>query len=272
MAGVKDRRHREAVICQQLAALGSVTVAELSRELGISEVTVRKDLTAMQDRGLLKRVSGGAVPVWKDTAEEALLHRVPGGKHLELKQAVAKEAAAYIDDGDSLIVTSGATPHLTLLYAHEKKNLKIVTDSFYVATDLCHRKDYQMIILGGELHTGNFFVHGRDAVRQASRYMADKAIMTMDGVDPRAGLSTLRVEGADTLKSILERVRFRILVADITKIGNESFCNIGPITIADVLVTNETRDPEKLRLLREIEEAGVIVKYARTESRAYGGI
>jgi DeoR/GlpR family transcriptional regulator of sugar metabolism len=55
----------------------------------------------------------------------------------------------------------------------------------------------------------------------------------------------------------------RIIVADITKIGTESFCHIGPITIADVLVTNETSDPDKLRLLQEIEKAGVIVKFAR---------
>lgn len=264
MALLKDRYHREAAIRQKLSSQGSVSVAELSRELGISEVTIRKDLTAMEARGLLKRVSGGAVLVWDSSAEETLFQRVPRVKNLELKHAVAREASKFIESGDSLIVTSGATPHLTALYAHECKDLKIVTDSFYVADDLCRRQDYQTIILGGELHTGNFFVHGRDAVRQASRYMADKAILTMDGVDPKAGLTTLRVEGADTLKSILARARFRIIVADITKIGTESFCHIGDITIADVLVTNETNDPEKLRLLKEIEEAGVIVKFART--------
>lgn len=263
MAGVKDRNHRQARISQRLWEQGSVSVEILSRELETSQVTIRKDLSDMEARGLLKRVSGGAVPVWKGEEEDGLFSRVPKVKNLELKHAVAKEAAAFLEDGDSVIVTSGATPHLTALYANSRKNLKIVTDSFYVAADLCRRQDYQTILLGGELHRGSYFVHGRDAVRQASRYMADKAILTMDGVDPRAGLTTLRVEGADTLKSILERARFRIIVADITKIGTESFCHIGPVTIADVLVTNETKDPEKLRLLKEIEEAGVIVKFAR---------
>lgn len=263
MASLRNRYQRQALISQKLSAKGSVSVAELSKELGISEVTIRKDLIAMEDRGLLKRVSGGAVQVWENDTEDALFQHVPKVKNLGLKHAVAKEASAFIDDGDSVIITSGATPHLTILYASQRKDLKILTDSFYVAADLCHRQDYQTIILGGELHTGNYFVHGRDAVRQASRYMADKAILTMDGVDPKAGLTTLRVEGADTLKSILERARFRVIVADITKIGTESFCHIGPITIADVLVTNETDDPEKLRLLKEIEEAGVTVKFAR---------
>lgn len=260
---MRDRSSRESAIGQKLASQGSVSVAELSRELGTSEVTIRKDLTAMEEKGLLKRVSGGAVQVWDGNGGEPLFRHVPKVKNLELKHAVAREAAKFIESGDSLIVTSGATPHLTALYANKCKDLKIVTDSFYVADDLCRRQDYQIIVLGGELHTGSFFVHGRDAVRQVSRYMADKAILTMDGVDPVAGLTTLRVEGADTLKSILERARFRIIVADITKIGTESFCHVGPITIADVLVTNETKDPEKLRLLKKIEEAGVIVKFAQ---------
>ena len=263
MASLRNRSYRQAHISTKLAMQGSVSDTELSRDLETSEVTIRKDLTAMEERGLLKRVSGGAVAVWESEEDDELFRRVPKVKNLALKHAVAKEAASYIEDGDSVIITSGATPHLTALYANDRKDLKIVTDSFYVAADLCKRQDYQTILLGGELHTGNYFVHGRDAVRQASRYMADKAILTMDGVDPKAGLTTLRVEGADTLKSILERARFRIIVADITKIGTESFCHIGPITIADVLVTNETSDPEKLRLLQEIEKAGVIVKFAR---------
>lgn len=263
MAVLKDRTCRETAILGALAQCGNVSVTTLSRDLGVSEVTIRKDLTEMESRGLLKRVSGGAVRIWEGDREDSLFGRVPKVKNLELKHAVAKEASKFIEDGDSLIVTSGATPHLTSLYAHECKDLKIVTDSFHVAEDLCRRQDYQIIVLGGELHQGSYFIHGRDAVRQASRYMADKAIVTMDGVDPEAGLTTLRVEGADTLKSILERARFRIVVADITKIGTESFCHIGPITIADVLVTNETEDPEKLRLLEKIRKAGVTVKFAR---------
>ena len=63
---------------------------------------------------------------------------------------MAREASGFISDKDSVIITSGATPHLTELDANERKNLKIVTDSFFVAADLCHRKDYQTIVLGGD--------------------------------------------------------------------------------------------------------------------------
>jgi DeoR/GlpR family transcriptional regulator of sugar metabolism len=186
---------------------------------------------------------------------------VPAGKNLELKRAVAKKAAEHIRSGDSLIVTAGMTPHLTILQAKECRNLKIVTDSLLIAEDLCRNTDYQVVILGGAIDEENSFVYGSDAEKQVRRYMADKAIITADGVDGDAGFTTLRAEGENTLKSILARARVKIVAADITKIGKKSFCHIGDIQDADILVTNRTDDPEKLRVLREIEEAGVAVEY-----------
>ena len=218
-----------------------------------------KDLRLLEERQQLTRITGGAIPY------QGPMHRPDGpaaGETLPLKQAVARAAAELIQNGDSLIVTSGTTPHLTLSYAAARTDLKILTDSLNIATDFCSRSDYQVIILGGEIYTASAFVHGRDAVKQAGLYMADKAIVTMDGVDPEAGLTTLRVEGADTLKSILTRARMRIVAADITKIGVESFCNIGDITLANVLVTNRTRDPEKLAVLERIAAKGVTIQYA----------
>lgn len=259
MAAANGQETRLNEILQRLETYGVVSVSELSKTLETSVVTVRKDLRLLEERQQLTRITGGAIPY------QGPMHRPDGpaaGETLPLKQAVARAAAELIQNGDSLIVTSGTTPHLTLSYAAARTDLKILTDSLNIATDFCSRSDYQVIILGGEIYTASAFVHGRDAVKQAGLYMADKAIVTMDGVDPEAGLTTLRVEGADTLKSILTRARMRIVAADITKIGVESFCNIGDITLANVLVTNRTRDPEKLAVLERIAAKGVTIQYA----------
>ena len=258
----KDLEFRQSLILHKLEMFGSLSVAELAGETGVSEVTLRKDLAELEARGLLARIQGGAVSAGSRQTETELFRHVPHTANFELKHKVARTASKLISDGDSLIVTSGSTPHLTLLYASDKKNLKIVSDSLLIAEDICSRQDYQTIILGGEISTRNHFVHGRDAVRQARKYMADKAILTMDGVDAEAGLTTIRVEGADTLKSILARARKRIIVADSTKIGVENFCNIGSITDADILVTNRTDDPQKCDNLKRIEQAGVQIIYA----------
>jgi len=255
------QQDRISRILRELQVNGVVHITELSRTLQVSPATVRKDLLYLEEVGRLSRVSGGAV-AHAVTTRVFGSDCVPRTRNMELKQCVAKEAAKLVHDRDSLIVTSGATPHLTMIYASQCRNLMILTDSLNIAGDMCRRKDYQVIILGGEVYTRDCFIHGRDAVSQVNRYMADKAIMTMDGVDAEAGLSTLRVEGADTLKSIMARARERIIVADITKIGEESFCHIGDISLIDVLVTNKTDDPEKLRVLQRIADAGVAIRYA----------
>ncbi|MCI8852366.1 MAG: DeoR/GlpR transcriptional regulator [Lachnospiraceae bacterium] len=262
MAVMGKQTERMNWILQKLEMWGAVSVSDLSTELNTSVVTIRKDLKLLEEQGKLSRVAGGAVSCRKQREPEAAMEQVSGDINRELKHAVAKKASQFIEDGDSLIITCGVTPHLTALYAEKRRNLKIVTDSLIIAEDLCRRPDYQVIILGGEIYTKESFVHGRDAVCQANRYMADKAIVTMDGVDAAAGLTTLRVEGADTLKSILARARMRILVADVTKIGLESFCHVGGINDADILVTNRTEDEEKLAILGRIAAAGVTIEYA----------
>jgi DeoR/GlpR family transcriptional regulator of sugar metabolism len=258
------QEERLKYILQKLEMWGSVSTKELSGELQVSVVTLRKDFRLLEEQGKLSRVAGGAI-LCQENKKGRKLDYGSNVKNAELKCAVAKKAAKLIQDGDTLIATAGMTPHLTVVHAEGCKNLKVVTDSLITAEDLCCNTDYQVILLGGEIYERDSFVYGQDAVSQASRYMVDKAIVTMDGVDVKAGLTTLRVEGADTLKSILARARMKILVVDITKIGIESFCHVGSITDVDVLVTNWTDDPVKMEILCRIAEAGVIVEYAEVQ-------
>lgn len=264
-AGIKKDARLEFIL-KQLELKGAVSVCELSRKLQISEVTIRKDLCTLEKRGCLNRISGGAVPTQNCDRKNSTPYGEKS-KNKELKQLVAKKAAELIESGDSLVVTSGMTPHLTLRYAEKCSNLKIVTEGLMIAEDFCRRPDYQVIILGGNVETKNFFSYGHDAVRQVNYYMADKAIVTMDGVDVDAGLTTLRNEGIDVLQFILQRARMRILVADSSKIGLESHCYVGDISYVDILVTNRTDDVEKQKILKRISDAGIRVIYADEEDK-----
>lgn len=262
MGAVLEKAERLELILQKLEMSGVVSVSDLSRELGTSVVTIRKDLRVLEKEKGVSRVPGGAVFLAEEREKDTLQYGVKI-KNLELKHAVAKRAAKLIESKDSLVVTAGMTPHLTLHYAQEhSNNLKVVTESLMLAEELCRRPDYQVIILGGKIDKKDFFVHGYDAVQQVNCYMANKAIVTMDGVDPDAGLTTLRNEGVDVLRSILQRARMRILVADSTKIGLESHCRVGDISYVDVLVTNWTPDPAKHKILKKISDAGIQIFYA----------
>ncbi len=259
-AGLK-RAERFERILQKLQIHGVVSVVELGEELQTSTVTIRKDLSFLEAQGRLSRVVGGAVLNQGSGDKKDMLY-VSQRKNEGLKRAVAQKAAQFVESGDSLVVTSGMTPYLTLCCAESAGNLKIVTDSLMIAEEFCRRPDYQVIILGGEIDGKDYFVHGRDAVRQAEYYMADKAIVTMDGVDADRGLTTLRMEGVNTLRSILLRARKRILVADSSKIGLESHCFVEDISCVDVLVTNWTEDPEKQEALKRIAAHGVRIVYS----------
>ena len=261
MGYADNRRIRYDQIVDQLRLYGFVSAAEMSAQLGVTPVTVRKDFAALEKNQTLQLVPGGAVPGPRMKVHSEA-QRYGSNLNLTLKHRVAAAAAPLIEDGDSLVVTSGATPHLCLDYAKERRNLTIVTDSLIIAEEMCKVPDYRVIILGGEIYTRSSFVHGRDAISQVSRIMADKAILTMDGVDPEYGLSTLRVEGADTLKVILQRARRRILLADSTKIGVESFCHVADLSVTDVLVTNRTDDPVKMKKLEQIRAMGIEVVIA----------
>lgn len=265
MGTVLKKSERLELILQKLEMCGVVSVSDLSREFGTSVATIRKDLQILEKQKEISRVPGGAVLLAEDRERKALLYGA-NTKNLELKHAVAKRAAELIEDKDSLVVTCGMTPHLTLRYADTCSNLKVVTESLMLAEDLCRRPDYQVIILGGKIDKKDFFVHGCDALHQVNCYMANKAIVTMDGVDPDAGLTTLRNEGVDVLRSILRRARMRILVADSTKIGLESHCRVGDISYVDILVTNWTQEPEKQKILKRISDAGVRVLYANEDN------
>lgn len=259
-AGLK-RAERFERILQKLQMHGVVSVVELGKELQTSTVTIRKDLSFLEAQGRLTRVAGGAVLNQESGDKKDMLY-VSQRKNEELKRAVARRAAKFIESGDSLVVTSGMTPYLTLRYSEGASGLKIVTDSLMTAEEFCRRPDYQVIILGGEIDQKDYFVHGHDAVRQAGYYMADKAIVTMDGVDADKGLTTLRMEGVNTLRSILLRARKRILVADSSKIGLESHCFVEDISCVDVLVTNWTEEPQKQEALKKIAGNGVRIVYS----------
>lgn len=255
------RQERLERILAELNIHGIVFVAEQAEWLGVSSVSIRKDLKLLEEQGKLLRVPGGAVLCCRNEEEED--SEIKESCNLDLKHIVAKKAAElFIHSGDTIFVSSGVTPYLTIKYAKSCSELKILTDSVLVAEKMCHCPNCQVILFGGEIDKEGIYISGRDTVRQAGRYTMDKVILTVDGVHPEAGLSTLHPECVDTLKIVLEKARQRIIVADSTKIGVESFCNVGKIFLADILVTNYPEKVEQQLLLKQISETGVIVVYA----------
>ncbi len=170
----------------------------------------------------------------------------------EAKAAVAKAAAELIDDGDTLLINSGTTTLLIAAELKKRNSLNIVTNSMAVAVDLASCPTFRVLLLGGEVNAQYSFSYGNTALEQLSRYKADKAILSIDGIHSQAGITTYHAEESPICRMMMERSHETIVAADFSKFGFESFSNIADIQSADYYVTNKTADPGTVASIKEL--------------------
>lgn len=251
---VEDRRNS---ILEKLNQDGKVKVAELSRLFGISEVTIRNDLSELECLGMLERVHGGAVNTYRAYYNMTLQERAR--TNAEEKKRIAAEVSSMISDGDTLMINSGTT---TLFIVQELKNIKnltLVTNSISISQEVGHYRNIHVILLGGNFDPQYQFTYGDDAIEQLKRYKADKLILSVDGVSPEEGISTYHHFEAEVNRQMIARVNKTIVVADYTKIGRTNFARIASIESMDCLVTNKNAASQEID---EIRQRGVEIRLA----------
>ena len=220
---------RDRKILEELEKKQSVTVPALSDMLGVSEVTIRKDLKRLEERGRLQRTFGGAIPRKEDTDSQQRINSI---------RRIALRTAEEIRDGDSVILNAGST---TLLIAHQllgRKNLKVITNSVKIGRELSQHANIQLIMLGGELGGQAVFTYGEHAAEQLRQYKADKLILSVNGISAESGLSTRHAETTNLFCRMIERASHVIVPAEEAKFGFESLYSICGIKEADKIITN----------------------------------
>ncbi len=241
-----DKRRQQ--IMETLARDGRVRVAELSKTLSVSEVTIRHDLKVLEQSGLLERVPGGAVAQVMNLAQGYYQQRKT--PNVNAKKSVASAAAKLIQDGETLLINSGTTTLFTALELKRRQRLNILTNSLALAMELGDYPSFRVILLGGKINPQYAFTYGSDALMQLSKYKADKAILSVDGIDCQHGISTYHAEEAEINMAMIQRSHQTIIVADSSKLGRESFNNFSRLTGIDFLVTNRDADEDLLRAIR----------------------
>lgn len=235
-------------IMELLHRKGTVQASQLSALLQVSLVTVRKDLQRMEDEGLLRRTHGGAAIRSVETALDP---------RMEAMERIAEAAAEQIRAGDCVIMNAGNTTLLTARKLLGRKSITIITNSIAIARELAQETGIKLIFLGGGVNAEAIFTYGWDAVTQLEQYKANKLILSCSGLSCSAGLTTRHMEAADLLRKMIERTQTVIAVADDTKIGFESFYQVGDLGAVDMLVTNTAESAETE--LKKIEAMGICV-------------
>lgn len=245
---------RRQCIGQLLRENGSVRVADLSARFDVSEVTVRTDLTEMEDRGMLTRVHGGAVNSGKPYYSMDMDQRL--GTNQPEKQAIARRIAALVEPNDVLMFNSGTTTLLTFRMLPADYNLRIVTNSVAIALEAAGDPRFSVILIGGAVNARYRFTYGSDAVRQLQSYHADKLILSADGLDTAGGITTWYDREADVDRTMLAQSDRCIVAADGSKFRRNAFVRIAELEAADLLVTDARADGG---FLREAEACGIRV-------------
>jgi DeoR family transcriptional regulator of aga operon len=247
------RADRLGAILERLSNGGSVAVADLSTELGVSTATVRRDLRLLEDQRLLARTHGGAVA-------HGLVYELPlrykGARHQDEKRRIADAAAASVAEGAAIGLTGGTTTTEVARALATRERLTIVTNALNIASELAVRPNLKLVVTGGVARAESYELVGPLAEQSLAGLNLDIAFLGVDGVSAVAGLTTHHDIEAHTNLALIVRARRAVIVADSSKIGRVAFARICDLDRVDELITDTAADPE---MLQEIEDAGLVV-------------
>ena len=211
---------RQAGMVDLLLDRGYVSVAELASEFGVTESTVRRDLTELEERDLVQRTRGGALPVRQTDAPMELKRRL----HQAEKRAIGKAMAHRILDGQTVLLDSGST---TLEVARHlvSRQLTVVTNDLLIGTTIAQKKNAHLVFIGGELLPNVYTMWGPTSVQQLRNLRVNVAVFGADTVteDGNYNSSSYELEVKRTMMAIATEAFF---VADSSKFGREALFKV----------------------------------------------
>ncbi len=254
----EERRFR---IRELLSGQRTITASDLCAALGVTAATVRRDLAALEQDGVLVRSHGGAVSRMSSTnfqpSYETLSH-----SHGSEKHAIARAAEGLVLDGETVFLEGSTTVYELARGLNQRNRLTVVTNSPTIVCQLQRSSGVTVLCTGGDLQKDTFYFSGEWAQRALSEIRLDKAILGVSAIDLSYGVSTANHAEAQIKKMITRAAKTRIALADNSKFGTQSFAYVGPVTDIDVLITDSGTDPKYIKGLRE---AGVEVIVAELQ-------
>ena len=232
---------------------GRVLVHELSGTLGISQITIRKDLDHLQARGLIQRTHGGALPVSGGALFDPSL-KEKQKQHSQEKLRIAEAAAQLVQEGQCVMLDSGTTTTAVAHALRRFSHLTIITNAVNIAADLAG-SDFDVILTGGILRKSSFSLLGPLAEDVLNEMHADLLFLGVDGFDLEIGLSTPNVLEARVNRAMVRATKRVIVVCDSTKFHRRSLSRIISPSEVHCVITDRglsEADAETLRG-REIE-------------------
>lgn len=243
---IEERRQH---ILSLLQKRGRVLVDELSEDLNLSKITIRKDLDHLQAKDLLVRTHGGALPAQAGALSDPTIQEKEELHHEE-KVRIAKAAAAMVSEGQCIILDSGTT---TTEIAHALgsfRHLTIITNALNIAADLA-QSDFEIILIGGTLRKNSLSVVGPLAEDVLKEIHADIVFLGVDGFDAKVGLTTPNVLEARVNRAMVKAAEKVVAVCDSSKFNRRSLSLIVGTSAIDHVITDNALPLEEVKAIRD---------------------
>jgi DeoR/GlpR family transcriptional regulator of sugar metabolism len=236
-------QQRQAAILDEVRLSGGARVADLVRVLGVSDMTIRRDIEVLAERGLVSKVHGGAVPPEGDVDESGFTdepgYTAKSEQQRAEKAAIAVAAAALVQPGSAVGISAGTTTAALARALVEVAELTVVTNSIPVADVFYHqgRRDQTVVLTGGTRTPSDALV-GPVAQAAAARINLDLLFLGVHGMSPGAGFTTPNLNEADTNRALVAAARRLVVLADHTKWDTIGIATIAELADAHVLITD----------------------------------
>lgn len=234
---------RQQAIAQIVGLRGRVSVAELATEFAVTTETVRRDLSLLERAGVLQRVHGGAVPSGALAGLEAALSE-RDAEHPREKEQIARAALTLLPRGEAtILLDAGSTTARLASLLPSDRRLVVVTHAVPVASRLAGLPNVELHLLPGRVRPSTQAAVGADTVAALGRIRADVVFLGANGITAEHGLSTPDLEEAATKRALVRAARRTVVLADASKIGQETAQRFAELSDIDVVVTDAGIDP-----------------------------
>ncbi len=232
-----DFETRRNAIISAVELQGTVKVAHLAKELGVTEMTIRRDLNQLELEGLVKRIHGGGIKTSGRSYEPTLVFR--STIHVDQKKQIARQASELVVEGDFIALDVGSTTCEIARCLVNRHNITVITPSLYIANLLVNHPEIRLILPGGIVRPGETSMIGELSHRAFEMLHVDRFFMGVGGIDANAGLTEYNWDDTLVKQAIMKNAKQIIVTADSSKFDRIATVNIAPLEKIDILVTEQ---------------------------------
>ncbi|MTI94679.1 MAG: DeoR/GlpR transcriptional regulator [Firmicutes bacterium] len=245
---------RRLYILDYLKEKETVEIGVLAEELGVSTMTIRRDLNQFAKQGLVSLTHGGAVLNYGATIEAN--YAIKQGHMVEEKKRIGQAAAKLVAEGSAVFIDCGTTPQEVAVQLIHSSNITVLTNSLLAANTFAQSPKVKLIMVPGLFRAKSMGFLGPAAIEFISRMRFDYVFLGTEGVDCETGITVPDIDDGEMKRALVSRANKVVVVADHTKIGQKFMMSVCPASQVSTLVTGKEASKD---IIRSMEQAGVSV-------------